>query len=349
MIRIIIYAFIYTFGLLGVIVIGWQLASLITWYNSNPIYEFLILIQNGLIILLPVLLICGYLVIVFFELRKPYTYLDELAYGIQEINNRSTYAIRLEDDELKELNDLLNQIKSEIEFNEQAAKVAEQKKNDLIVYLAHDLKTPLTSMIGYLMILKDEKELPQKSHDHYVEIALDKAQRLEDLINEFFEITRFNLTQQALEISQIDLVRMLEQLIYEFKPMFQEKNLNCELQAPKSLAIKCDVQKMQRVFDNLLKNAVNYCFENSTIHIQLTEEKQGYHIVFENSGYTIPQAKLDHIFEQFFRLDQSRGTKPGGAGLGLSISKAIIEQHQGTIQVQSYDEKIIFDVFLPQL
>lgn len=204
-------------------------------------------------------------------------------------------------------------------------------------------------MIGYLTILKDEKDIPQQSHDHYVEIALDKAERLEDLINEFFEITRFNLTQQALELSRIDIVRLLEQLIYEFKPMFKDKNLQCELDAPRSLEMKCDVQKMQRVFDNLLKNAVNYSFENTVIHITLLQSEKGYEFTFENQGNTIPQAKLDHIFEQFYRLDSSRASHTGGAGLGLSISKAIIEQHHGQIQVESYDEKIIFKVLIPLL
>ena len=220
----------------------------ITWYASDPLYRFLLFIQDGLVIFLPILLIIGYLVIVFFELRKPYAYLEDVIQGVQNINDRHLHLIHLEHDELRDVNDLLNQTKADIELNEQAAKMAEQKKNDLIVYLAHDLKTPLTSMIGYLTILKDEKDIPQQSHDHYVEIALDKAERLEDLINEFFEITRFNLTQQALELSRIDIVRLLEQLIYEFKPMFKDKNLQCELDAPRLLEMKCDVQKMQRVF-----------------------------------------------------------------------------------------------------
>lgn len=349
MVRIIGLALIYTCVLFVIILIGWNIASQITWYALDPLYHFLLFIQDGLVVILPILLIIGYLVIVFFELRKPYAYLEDVVKGVRDINNRQLHMIHLEHDELRDVNDLLNQTKADIELNEQAAKMAEQKKNDLIVYLAHDLKTPLTSMIGYLTILKDEKDIPQQSHDHYVEIALDKAERLEDLINEFFEITRFNLTQQALELSRIDIVRLLEQLIYEFKPMFKEKNLQCELDAPRSLEMKCDVQKMQRVFDNLLKNAVNYSFENTVIHIHLSQSEKGYEFIFENQGNTIPQAKLDHVFEQFYRLDSSRASNTGGAGLGLSISKAIIEQHHGQIQVESYDEKIIFKVLIPLL
>lgn len=347
--RIIAYAFLYTFILVGIIVVGMSLASRVTWYYTNPIYQVLSFFERGMVVYVPVFLICGYLFIVYLELRKAYAYVDDISYGVQNINNRSVNMIRLNYEDLSEINALLNSIKSDIEFNERAAKEAEQRKNDLVVYLAHDLKTPLTSIIGYLTLLRDEKDIPQKSHDHYIEVTLDKAERLEDLINEFFEITRFNLTQQVLELSYVDMVRLLEQLTYEFKPMLKNKNLDCILHAPQSLEMKCDIQKMQRVLDNLLRNAVNYSFENTEIHITLTQEESGHKIVFENKGNTIPKEKLDYIFEQFFRLDSSRTSQTGGAGLGLSISKSIVEQHQGTIKVDSYDERIIFEVFIPQL
>ncbi|MDE6953831.1 MAG: HAMP domain-containing histidine kinase [Erysipelotrichales bacterium] len=347
--RIIAYAFLYTFILVGIIVVGMSLASRVTWYYTNPIYQVLSFFERGMVVYVPVFLICGYLFIVYLELRKAYAYVDDISYGVQNINNRSVNMIRLNYEDLSEINALLNSIKSDIEFNERAAKEAEQRKNDLVVYLAHDLKTPLTSIIGYLTLLRDEKDIPQKSHDHYIEVTLDKAERLEDLINEFFEITRFNLTQQVLELSYVDMVRLLEQLTYEFKPMLKNKNLDCILHAPQSLEMKCDIQKMQRVLDNLLRNAVNYSFENTEIHITLTQEEAGHKIVFENKGNTIPKEKLDYIFEQFFRLDSSRTSQTGGAGLGLSISKSIVEQHQGTIKVDSYDERIIFEVFIPQL
>ncbi len=219
----------------------------------------------------------------------------------------------------------------------------------MVVYLAHDLKTPLTSIIGYLSLLRDEREISSQLQERYLNITLDKAERLEDLINEFFEITRFNLTEQVLEISRVDIVRLLEQLTYEFKPMLDEKHLKCHLQTPKQLEIKCDIQKIQRVLDNLLRNAVNYSFENTEISIILEEKDENIIICFENRGNTIPEEKLLHIFEQFFRLDSSRTSQTGGAGLGLSIAKEIIEQHGGTITAKSYDEKIIFEVNIPRL
>ena len=146
MVRIIGLALIYTCVLFVIILIGWNIASQITWYALDPLYHFLLFIQDGLVVILPILLIIGYLVIVFFELRKPYAYLEDVVKGVRDINNRQLHMIHLEHDELRDVNDLLNQTKADIELNEQAAKMAEQKKNDLIVYLAHDLKTPLTEL-----------------------------------------------------------------------------------------------------------------------------------------------------------------------------------------------------------
>lgn len=183
----------------------------------------------------------------------------------------------------------------------------------------------------------------------YLSISLEKAEHLEDLINEFFEITRFNLSNITLEYSRVNLTRMLEQLIYEFKPMLLEKNLKCELEIAPDTMIKCDVNKMQRVFDNLLRNAVNYSFDDSTIHIAVKQNGENLCIQFTNCGNTIPKEKLVRIFEQFYRLDVARSSRSGGAGLGLAVAKEIVELHNGTITAKSENEQIEFTVTLPLL
>ncbi len=240
----------------------------------------------------------------------------------------------------------INHIIHTLEQRKLAAELAEQRKNDLVVYLAHDLKTPLTSVIGYLTLLRDEGQISEELREKYLSISLEKAERLEDLINEFFEITRFNLTNITLEYSRVNLTRLLEQLAYEFKPMLAEKNLICTLDAAPDIMIKCDVDKMQRVFDNLLRNAVNYSFENGEITIRVTQEERNVHIIFFNHGNTIPPDKLERIFEQFYRLDSARGSRSGGAGLGLAIAKKIVESHNGTITARSENEVIEFEVVI---
>ncbi|NLB43299.1 MAG: HAMP domain-containing histidine kinase [Clostridiales bacterium] len=243
----------------------------------------------------------------------------------------------------------MNQIKQDAIRNALRAQEAEQRKNDLIVYLAHDLKTPLTSVIGYLTLLHDERQISEELQSKYLSVALDKAERLEDLINELFEITRFNLSQISLEVSQVNLTRMLEQIMFEFQPILAEKNLKISLECPDNLEIKLDGNLMERVFDNLIRNAVHYSFNNTTIDIVVKEEPHQVNLFFQNQGNTIPQDKLDRIFEQFFRLDPSRATQTGGAGLGLAIARQLTEAHHGTIKAYSENETIEFRVTLPRV
>ena len=246
------------------------------------------------------------------------------------------------------MTDRLNAVRQESLRSAAAAREAEQRKNDLIVYLAHDLKTPLTSVIGYLTLLRDEPQISPELRARYTGIALDKAERLEELINEFFEITRFNLTHLTLELSNIDLTRMLEQTCSEFEPAFAEKGLRCSLDLPPQLPCECDPDKLARVFDNLLRNANFYSFPDTVIHISGQVNQGLITLRFENSGRTIPKEKLDRIFEQFFRLDSSRSTANGGAGLGLAIAKEIVRLHGGAIWAASADNHILFTVTLPQ-
>ena len=228
------------------------------------------------------------------------------------------------------------------------AKEAEQRKNDLVVYLAHDLKTPLTSVIGYLTLLRDEPQISPELRARYTGIALEKAERLEDLINEFFDITRFNLSHLELEKQTVDLSRMLQQVVSEFEPMLAEEHLACTLDLPARMDYPCDPDKLARVFDNLLRNACHYSTPGTEVQISGAETDTSIVLTFHNEGRTIPPEKLERIFDQFFRLDSSRATRTGGAGLGLAIAKEIVELHGGTISARSWDNQVEFQVTLPK-
>lgn len=287
-------------------------------------------------------------IILRFYLNEFSKYFKEINRGIDALIEENTGDIVLSS-ELTVTEKKINHIKHTLEQRKLATELAEQRKNDLVVYLAHDLKTPLTSVIGYLTLLRDENQISEELREKYLSISLEKAEHLEDLINEFFEITRFNLSNITLEYSRVNLTRMLEQLTYEFKPMFLEKNLKCELEIVPDTMIKCDVNKMQRVFDNLLRNAVNYSFADSTIRIVSTQNEGNLNIKFTNCGNTIPQEKLERIFEQFYRLDTARSSRSGGAGLGLAIAKEIVELHGGSITAKSENDIIEFEVTIPLL
>ena len=241
----------------------------------------------------------------------------------------------------------LRDIRLDVLGSKQAAAEAESRKNDLVMYLAHDLKTPLTSVIGYLTLLDECPELSTQQKAKYVGIALDKAYRLEQLINEFFEITRFDINSVSLESNRIDLNMMLSQITDEFYPMLTERNLTVDIDIEEPIVMFADSDKIARVFDNLLKNAVNYSYENTTIRIGARVRDDQVIIKFRNKSDVIAPEKLERLFEKFYRADSSRGTSTGGSGLGLAISKQITELHGGTIKAQSTVDHTDFTVILP--
>lgn len=273
-------------------------------------------------------------------------YFKEINRGIDSLVNEDAQDIALPA-ELASTERKINSIRHTLTKRKTDAELAEQRKNDLVMYLAHDLKTPLSSVIGYLTLLRDEGQISDELRERYLSISLDKAERLEDLINEFFEITRFNLSNITLVYGKINLTRMLEQLAYEFKPMLAEKNLKLEFELQPNIFVLCDANKLQRVFDNLLRNAVSYCNADTTIKIIAEQVEDQALIKVMNEGNTIPKERLERIFEQFYRLDVSRSSATGGAGLGLAIAKKIVELHHGQITVHSADDLTCFEVSLP--
>ncbi len=241
----------------------------------------------------------------------------------------------------------LNEIKATLKRQEIEAEEGEKKKNDLVLFLAHDLKTPLTSIVAYLSMLDSRGDMPEEDRVKYTHIALEKSIRLGELINEFFDITRYNFQDIELEAIEINLSFMLEQLADELYGVLQEKHLSCEVHVEENLVVYGDPDKLARVFDNILRNAIAYCYENTKIQIDAQMKNRDVEIVFMNQGDKIPGNMLQTIFEKFYRVDGSRSSGTGGAGLGLAIAKEIVELHGGRIRARSDDIRTQFIVDLP--
>jgi len=333
-------------GLILLLFLAWQFCLLFTWYDTDPLYRLLQFVKDYILFFVSVAALIGWTFITYRFISKPLRYLDEIVAASEQLAAPTAESIVLPAAMAATENEL-NLVREKALNDARAARDAEQRKNDLIVYLAHDLKTPLTSVIGYLSLLRDEPQISQELRAKYTGIALAKAERLEDLINEFFEITRFNLTNLTLEEETVNLTRMLEQILFEFNPVLTEKSLTWDAQLAPDVRIVCDPDKLERVFDNLFRNAVNYSYQDTSITVSLAQNCGHTVVQVKNRGKTIPSEKLDRIFEQFFRLDSSRASSTGGSGLGLAIAKEIIELHGGTIAAESADERIAFTVTLP--
>ena len=273
-------------------------------------------------------------------------YFEDISHGMDALLQDIPGEISLPS-ELFPIERKMNLAKHTIDRQKSDMLLAEQKKNDLVMYLAHDLKTPLASSISYLNLLRDEKQLSEELRERYLSVSLSKAERLEDLINEFLEIAKYNLSTITLQYSEINLTRLLEQLIYEFQPVLDKKGLTCRLVAGDDILLRCDADKMQRVFDNLLRNAVHYSYDGTEISIEAKSSGDEVTLQFSNHGGTIPKEKLERIFEQFYRLDTGRSTD--GAGLGLAIAKQIVTLHKGTITAKNRDGLTVFTVTIPVL
>ncbi len=322
-------------------------------YDDNPsLYLFLDNIYNtifekGYIFFILILSSLSLVLFLLYQLlKKIFSYISAISESADKLFDKNVEYINLPP-EMSEVEKKLNHFKIEAIKNEKLARENEEKKDELIVYLAHDIKTPLTSMIGYLSLLSEIKDMPEKQRNKYIDITLDKSYRLEDLINELFDVARFNSEKIILEKEELNLNLMLEQIIDDFYPVLKELNKKIKFTPKEEIKLYGDPDKLSRVFNNLIKNAINYSSDDSNIDISAIKDEKNAIIKITNKGKQISKEKLDRIFEKFYRLDSSRTSKTGGSGLGLAIAKEIIELHHGKITASSTLKETNFTVILP--
>ncbi len=287
-----------------------------------------------------------FLLLLVFLFRWLTRYFREINQGIDCLLSDREEQIRLLP-EMRPFEVKLNTVQSILIQREQAARAAEQRKNELVMYLAHDIRTPLTSIIGYLRLLEQIPNLPDEEKGKYVHISLEKTYRLEKMINEFFEITCYNTQQITIASKAIDLYYLLAQVIDEHLPLFTEHGNYVTFHAAESLEVCGDPERLARVFHNLLKNAASYSSKGTEITVNAEETPEHIVVTVSNHGKTIPDDKLETLFEKFYRLDESRTSNTGGTGVGLAIAKEIVLLHGGTISADSKNGLTTFTVKLP--
>lgn len=334
------------FGNFGNLVIAFlQEKFFLDFKDARTIYQYTFRENWGLLIFLG--MVVTFLFISWFVLMRIVVgYFKKLDKAMDVMLSEDKWDVELPQ-ELRTMEKKMNAAKRTMERRKMEAEMENVRKNDLITYLAHDLKTPLSSVIGYLSLLDEAPDMPMEQKAKYVGIALEKAGRLEQLIDEFFEITRFNLQTIILNKRKINLSYMLQQMTDEFYPILEEQGKKAVVETEENVFIYADADKIARVFNNILKNAIAYSDRNSTIKVCVTNSEEKTWIQFINHGDPIPEHKLNAIFEKFYRLDSSRSSSTGGAGLGLAIAKEIVTAHEGELLVTSSAEQTVFTVILP--
>ena len=322
---------------------GYYTADIRWWRVKDYLFK-------GFLFLVLFLILVVRLIVLMYAAKREKKVIADAGHMIGDYMKHDREAAEVFPVEFAEISVQMAEIKANIQRHEQVWKEEASRKNDLITYLAHDLKTPLTSVVGYLSLLEEAPDMPPEQKAKYVHITLEKALRLEKLINEFFEITRYNLQQIVLEKETVDLNFMLMQMTDEFYPILNAHGNTVRLELPgeaEGVSVYADAEKLARVFNNILKNAVAYSYPDTEIVVRCEKLADKIRISFQNKGKTIPRQKLDSIFEKFFRLDDARNTNSGGAGLGLAIAKEIVTLHGGTINAESDNEITVFIVELP--
>ena len=281
--------------------------------------------------------------------EKSLRYITKISDAMQNISEGDlNVTVEVEgDDEFSSMAANLNKMVEELKELMDKERESERTKNELITNVAHDLRTPLTSIIGYLELLSGDVKLDPELQKKYINIAYVKTKRLEKLIEDLFGFTKMNYGKLTMHVAQVDVVKLLSQLLEEFYPSFVDKNLSYELQSNvPAKVITADGNLLARLFDNLINNASKYGSDGKRIMVKLHADDEIVTVSVINYGYVIPADELPLIFNKFYRVEQSRSTNTGGTGLGLAISKNIVDMHGGTITVTSDLSGTVFTVKL---
>ncbi len=326
------------------------ITSMVNWIVGNSI-EFYEKYGAFVAIMSFILELVIFVAIFLITINKRIKYLKYISKSVTNIKTQQ-YLNPIEvkgNDEISQLAEDINTMSERLKENYEKEKKQEEAKNELIVAISHDLKTPLTSIIGYLELLNNGKESFEKEQQEFLEIAYEKSNNLKKLIEELFEYTKLSNNYMKLNKVPFNVAVLVNQIVGEHVLFLSEKNIKVEIECKKNeLICEIDMQKFIRVIENLIKNAEKYSYKNSIFKIVMWEEEDCIKLSFMNEGNNISKDDLVKIFDEMYRIDKSRNAVIEGSGLGLPISKKIIQLHEGRIWAECKGNIIYFNIELPK-
>lgn len=267
-----------------------------------------------------------------------------LSCGLAELS-KGNLSFRLPEkrnDELGRLATFTNQMATELQKLQDQERRQEQLRNDLITNVSHDLRTPLTSIMGYLQLVKDQADATNGPKSRYVDIAHAKAVQLKKLIEALFEYTKLSNHVVELHLAPVSLNALLGQFIEEWRPIAEEQDVMIRTRIPaEPVAVRIDADQMVRVLENLMSNAITYSIKPDTLEVVVTKEPNGTAIItLSNRAEGLTPEQVMHLFDRFYQADAARSSPVRGAGLGLAIAKSIVELHGGAMWAELQDERL---------
>ncbi len=321
-------------------------------YNETAIEPFSHTVHTDLGNVLGFIAGAGLFILIIFRLtRDKVAYIEYLSECLGEISKGNlNYKIEvIGEDELAEVAQSITHMEKELKYQIEAQMQAEKSKNELVTNVAHDLRTPLTSIIGYIGLVKDGGFHDKEDQVKYLDIAYTKAEKLKVLIEDLFELTKFHQQAIKLKKEKISLSNLMNQLIEELMPLASDKNIEIETYIDSTgTTAEVDIQKMTRVFENLIENAIKYSPQGEAIYVELRAIGDKIYVAVSNAFENISPEEVSLFFERFYRADKSRNSMAGGSGLGLAIAKNIVELHGGEIGATINEDLISFKIGLPR-
>lgn len=309
------------------------------------------LFWSGRNFLIPIFLVIDALVL-YWRLHRRYKQM-QLRHIISELHYiaEGNYDYRIPFELKGDLNRIIQSINGLVDSTmmaiEEERKI-EQSKDELITNVSHDIRTPLTSIIGYLGLIEDKQYHSEEELLKYTHTAFMKAKQMKSLVEDLFEYTKVRQSSVPIYYITFDMVQLVEQLAVDFELEAAKKGIEIIVQAnQKQIMMEGDTEKIVRVFNNLISNALKYGKGATQIVVELEQISQEVIITVKNNGQMIPQKSLEQLFDRFYRVEESRSQETGGTGLGLAIAQSIIALHGGYIYAKSNPEWTSFIMHLP--
>ncbi|STP87377.1 histidine kinase [Enterococcus cecorum] len=309
------------------------------------------LFWSGRNFLIPIFLVIDALVL-YWRLHRRYKQM-QLHHIISELHYiaEGNYDYRIPFELKGDLNRIIQSINGLVDSTmmaiEEERKI-KQSKDELITNVSHDIRTPLTSIIGYLGLIEDKQYHSEEELLKYTHTAFMKAKQMKSLVEDLFEYTKVRQSSVPIYYITFDMVQLVEQLAVDFELEAAKKGIEIIVQAnQKQIMMEGDTEKIVRVFNNLISNALKYGKGATQIVVELEQISQEVIITVKNNGQMIPQKSLEQLFDRFYRVEESRSQETGGTGLGLAIAQSIIALHGGYIYAKSNPEWTSFIMHLP--
>ncbi|MNC05692.1 Alkaline phosphatase synthesis sensor protein PhoR [compost metagenome] len=322
-------------GLCGILIALSNIKSFAVFF-----FDHILLFFFGFIAIFIIVLIIAFYLLT----AKRIAYLEQITHGVEELSQgkfERHIPVKGSDEFsilASEINDMSRKLKNLMDQEREN----ERAKHELITDISHDLRTPLTSILGFLQLIADGSCDDRTTYQHYADIAYAKCENLKKRMDDLFEYSKVSSVKMKINKLTINLSELIEQVVLGFFPVFNENGLDYRLSLPdQKVVLPADPLLFARMLENIINNAVIYGKEGKVIEIVLAQVNREAVITIANYG-TIPDNDLSNIFEKFYRADKSRTSQ--GTGLGLAITKAIAEKHSGTISAFCAHGKTTFEL-----